>query len=367
MAKLSDDAARYYAGGVRHKMGGVPVRLARLPIGPAGRAMLAQSSREMVYPAPPRGKREFAKWELAQLHAFKAAEKLGDRSIGDVVSPMRSMASAQPIECVEVVAAVEASASNEASRPAASVVTTRYRKMMTSPRSPIRSGAMRAVIYMRVSTERQGRSGLGLDAQRAAVEAFCASRGCEVLGEFVEVESGKRDDRPELEAALRHAKMTGATLVIAKLDRLSRNVAFLAQLQDAGVRFVAADMPDANELTIHIMAAMAQHERKAISARTKAALAQAKERGTRLGNPMGAEAFQGRQKEGAQAAATVHRASAQAYAEEVRPIIDDIRAQGLTSLGQIATELDRRGIVPPRGDSWSKMTVSRIIGRTSDA
>ncbi|MCA6265038.1 recombinase family protein, partial [Phenylobacterium sp.] len=114
---------------------------------------------------------------------------------------------------------------------------------------------MRVVAYFRVSTAAQGRSGLGLEAQRQAVAQYCGGRACQVVGEFVEVESGKLDSRPELAKALHLAKVTGATLVVAKLDRLSRNVAFLAALQDSGAQFVAADMPEANELTIHIMAA----------------------------------------------------------------------------------------------------------------
>ncbi len=125
---------------------------------------------------------------------------------------------------------------------------------------------MKAVAYYRVSTAAQGRSGLGLEAQREAVESLCTSRGWEIIAPpFTEVESGKRADRPELTKALHRAKVTGSTLVVAKLDRLSRNVAFLAALQDSGVKFIAADMPEANELTVHIMAAVAQAERKAIS------------------------------------------------------------------------------------------------------
>jgi len=150
---------------------------------------------------------------------------------------------------------------------------------------------VKAVLYFRVSTAKQGRSGLGLDAQRHAVEAFCATRGCETLAEYVEIESGKRRDRPQLAKALQRAKVTGATLVIAKLDRLSRNLHFLTTLQEAGTKFVAADMPTANELTIHIMAAVAQAEAKMISRRTIEALAVAKARGTKLGNPNGARAL----------------------------------------------------------------------------
>src|SRR6476661_8349992 len=143
------------------------------------------------------------------------------------------------------------------------------------------------VAYYRVSTARQGRSGLGLEAQRRAVTDFLNGGSWELLAEFVEVESGKADDRPQLEQALAMCELSGATLVVAKLERLSRNLAFLAKLQESGARFVAADMPEANELTIHIMAAVAQAERKAISTRTKEALAAAKARGVQLGGNRG--------------------------------------------------------------------------------
>jgi len=224
---------------------------------------------------------------------------------------------------------------------------------------------MRTINYYRVSTISQGRSGLGLDAQRSAIEAFCTSRGCQGLGEYVEVESGKRDDRPELAKALHHAKVTGATLVIAKLDRLSRNLAFLAQLQDAGTRFVAADMPEANELTIHIMAAMAQAERKAISKRTKEALAAAKARGTKLGNPMGAKAFG--TKRGNDAAIAAIKVGAQAFANDVAPIIEAIKADGHTSLRAIARELNTRGIITARGGKWAAQSVSDVMRLTDSA
>ena len=146
--------------------------------------------------------------------------------------------------------------------------------------------AQRFVAYERVSTKRQGASGLGLDeAQRRAIDDLVASRGAEVIARFTEVESGKRADRPELVTALHLAKVTGATLLIAKLDRLSRNAAFLLTLRDSGVRFVAADMPEANDLTVGIMALVAEQEREAISRRTREALAAARARGVRLGNP----------------------------------------------------------------------------------
>lgn len=139
------------------------------------------------------------------------------------------------------------------------------------------------VTYLRVSTDRQGQSGLGLEAQRAAVAAYVAGRP--VLGEFVEVESGRKDDRPQLAAALALCRQRRAVLVIAKLGRLARSVAFISNLMASGVEFVAADMPQANRLTVHILAAVAEHEREMIAQRTKAALAAAKARGTRLGNP----------------------------------------------------------------------------------
>jgi DNA invertase Pin-like site-specific DNA recombinase len=239
---------------------------------------------------------------------------------------------------------------------------------------------MRTVNYYRVSTAKQGRSGLGEEAQRAAIAAFCAARGCEHMGEFVEVESGKRDDRPELMKALHRAKVTGATLVIAKLDRLSRNVAFLAKLQDTGVKFMAVDMPEANELTIHIMAAMAQHERKAISQRTRDALTAAKARGTKLGNPDGAAAFGGSRELRANRPAPVNRdahiaaraggnvaavdaikAKAAAFASDVAPIITEIQSEGYTSLRAIAAELNARGIMTARNGKWGPQSVSDIM------
>ena len=218
---------------------------------------------------------------------------------------------------------------------------------------------MRTIAYYRVSTAKQARSGLGLDAQRAQVAAFCASRGCEQLGEYVEQESGKNDARSELAKALHHAKVTGSTLVIAKLDRLSRNVAFLAALQDSGTKFVAADMPEANELTIHIMAAMAQAERKAISKRTKDALAAAKANGAKLGNPMGAAAFGG--KRGNPVGAIKEKAAA--FAQDRAPIITAIQAEGFTSLRAIAGELNRRGITTARGGKWAPQAVANVLGR----
>ena len=234
---------------------------------------------------------------------------------------------------------------------------------------------MKVVLYFRVSTAAQGRSGLGLEAQRAAVSSFCGARGCDVLAEFVEVESGKRADRPELTAALHRAKVTGATLVVAKLDRLSRNVAFLATLQDSRVKFLAADMPEANELTVHIMAAMAQAERKAISARTKAALQAAKDRGTwtkadgsaykagkRLGNPNGAEALR-RAAKGNTAAVTALKDDANRHAADLAPIVSELRQGGITSLPAIAKALNERHMATPRGGKWHPSSVKNLLAR----
>lgn len=222
---------------------------------------------------------------------------------------------------------------------------------------------MRAVAYYRVSTAAQGRSGLGLDAQRSAVEGLCTSRGWELTAPpFTEVESGKRDDRPELAKALHRAKVTGATLVVAKLDRLSRNVAFLAALQESGVRFVAADMPEANELTVHIMAAVAQAERKAISKRTTEALQAAKARGQRLGNPNGAAALLRAGKGNAKAIETV-KSDAAKRAEGLRPIVDDMRARGIASLAGIAAGLNEGGFVTPRGGKWHASSVRNLVAR----
>src|SRR6476619_6684384 len=179
------------------------------------------------------------------------------------------------------------------------------------------------VTYCRVSTAKQGRSGLGLEAQRTAIEDFLNGGSRKLIAEYVEVETGKNDDRPELKKALHRAKVTGATLVIAKLDRLSRNLRFIAELQESRVKFVCADMPDANELTIHIFASLAQHERKVISERTKRALQAAKARGQQLGNPNGARALQ-RARKGNKAAVAELRAKADRHAQDVLPIIDDI-------------------------------------------
>jgi DNA invertase Pin-like site-specific DNA recombinase len=223
------------------------------------------------------------------------------------------------------------------------------------------SKKQRFIAYMRVSTARQGQSGLGLEAQRRAITDFVSNRG-EVVAEFTEVESGKRADRPELIKALHHAKVTGATLVIAKLDRLSRNAAFLLTLRDSGARFVAADMPDANDLTVGIMALVAQQEREAISRRTKEALAAAKDRGVRLGNPNGAEPLL-RARRGNRAAIRANRARADGFAKDLSPVIDSLKAEGIRRLGAMADALNQRGMLTPRGATWHKSSVRNLLNR----
>lgn len=225
---------------------------------------------------------------------------------------------------------------------------------------------MKVIAYHRVSTTAQGRSGLGLDAQRSAITRYCQGRDCETLGEYVEVESGKRNDRPELAKALHHAKVTGATLIIAKLDRLSRNAAFLLQLQDSGAKFIAADMPEACHLTVGILALVAQQEREAISARTKAALAAAKERGTRLGNPNGAAALRRAGKGNGRAVAALKDA-ADRHAADLASVVADLRAHGLTSLPQIAKGLNERQMRTPRGGQWHPSSVRNLLERLERA
>lgn len=226
---------------------------------------------------------------------------------------------------------------------------------------------MKAVAYYRVSTAAQGRSGLGLDAQREAVEHLCQSKGWDIIAPpYTEVESGKRADRPELMKALHRAKVTGSTLVVAKLDRLSRNVAFLATLQDSGVKFIAADMPEANELTVHIMAAVAQAERKAISRRTTEALQAAKARGQRLGNPNGAAALR-KAAQGNAASLDVIKGAATDRAVQMRPVIEDMQSRGIASLGGIAKALNEGGFVTARGGQWYASSVRNLMARLGTA
>jgi DNA invertase Pin-like site-specific DNA recombinase len=214
------------------------------------------------------------------------------------------------------------------------------------------------VSYLRVSTARQGESGLGLEAQRQAVTRYVGA-GC-LLAEYLEVESGRKNDRLQLAAALAHARATGARLIIAKLDRLARNVFFISSLMESGVDFVACDLPAADKLTIHILAAVAEHEREMISQRTKAALAAAKARGVQMGNPHGTRYLVAAGKGNVDAIAA-RQASAAAWRTRVAPIITAIRTGGVTSPRAIAAELDRRRVLTPRGGRWRAATVRNIL------
>jgi DNA invertase Pin-like site-specific DNA recombinase len=211
----------------------------------------------------------------------------------------------------------------------------------------------RFVAYYRVSTDKQGKSGLGLEAQREAVTNYLNGGPWTLVEEFIEIESGKRNNRPELEKALAACKRQKAKLIIAKLDRLGRNLAFIATLMESGVEFVAVDNPHANKLTVHILAAVAQHEREMISERTKAALAAAKRRGTRLGNPNLSKA--------AKRGVAALKANARQFADNIRPIIEEIMRAGATSHNAIAAELNKRNVKTVRGGTWTHVQVGAIL------
>lgn len=235
--------------------------------------------------------------------------------------------------------------------------------------------ATKAISYVRVSTAAQGRSGLGLEAQEAAVGALVAQRGFAVIADYREVESGKRNDRSELAKAIQHAKLTGAVLIIAKLDRLSRNASFLLQLRDSGVRFIAADIPDANDLTIGLLAVVAQAEREAISSRTKAALGIVRRRIAvdgfhvsktgrtihRLGNPNGAAQLKlhGRNRLGAEAT----RSAAQRRAEVLRTFVTHAMTGGIDSYRCLAERLNESGILTPRNRRWHASSARNLALR----
>jgi DNA invertase Pin-like site-specific DNA recombinase len=213
------------------------------------------------------------------------------------------------------------------------------------------------ISYLRVSTTRQGQSGLGLEAQRRAVTSFLSSGNSKLLGEYVEVESGSHDDRPKLAEALSACRLHNATLVIAKLDRLSRDAHFLLGLTKAGVRFIAADMPEANEMVVGMMAVVAQAERQMISQRTRAALAAAKARGVKLGKPENLR----NQIEGCVKGRAARTKIARARAVDLFPIIDNIRTAGSSSLRAIANEMNCRRIPAARGGEWSPTQVRRVL------
>ena len=213
----------------------------------------------------------------------------------------------------------------------------------------------RFVSCYRVSTDKQGKSGLGLDAQRRAVQQYLNGGTWSLIGEFTEIESGKRNERPELAKALAACKRQKAKLVIAKLDRLSRNLAFIATLMDSGVEFIAVDNPHANKLTVHILAAVAQHEREVIAQRTKDALQAAKARGVVLGNPRLADVRD-------RAVANL-KADADRFARNVAPIIREIKSTGVASHRGIARSLNARGVATARGGAWTAVQVGSILRR----
>ncbi|WP_424140318.1 recombinase family protein [Roseomonas chloroacetimidivorans] len=227
--------------------------------------------------------------------------------------------------------------------------------MVTAPNGP------RFVAYYRVSTDKQGRSGLGLDAQREAVTRHAAGCSGSVVAAFEEVESGRRGDRPQLALAMAECRLRRCTLLIAKLDRLARDAHFLLGLEKAGVEFLAADMPYANRLTIGVMALVAEEEAGATSARTKAALAAAKARGVKLGNP--------RLRPGDNTTAANARKAwsfaAGRRAAEVQPYIEAARRAGATTLQQLADALTARGVRTPRGkEGWRPWQVRRVLDRS---
>jgi DNA invertase Pin-like site-specific DNA recombinase len=215
----------------------------------------------------------------------------------------------------------------------------------------------RWISYLRVSTGRQGKSGLGIEAQRSAVDVFLNGGQWSLVKEFIEVESGKRADRPMLEEAIRASRVYSAKLVIAKLDRLSRDAHFLLDLEKAGVDFVATNMPNANRLTVGIMA-MVGGRGPMISQRTKVALAEAKRRGTRLGGDRGVKPSP--EARGRALAAT--QARAEMRAADLFPVIAELQERDATSLRAIANGLTRGGIPTARGGSeWSALQVRRVL------
>ncbi|MDX1738344.1 MAG: recombinase family protein [Alphaproteobacteria bacterium] len=203
------------------------------------------------------------------------------------------------------------------------------------------------IAYYRVSTDKQGKSGLGLEAQRTAVYDFTQSKGWTITGNYTEVESGKKKSRPKLAEAIKEAKRLKAKLVIAKLDRLARNVHFISGLMESNVDFVAIDMPTADRFMLHVYAAMAEEEGRRISQRTKAALAAAKARGVELGK-------------NGKVLAEKNKQNAQAFAETMRPIIEEIKAEGHTTIRAITAELNRRNIPSREGGRWHIGSVNRV-------
>jgi DNA invertase Pin-like site-specific DNA recombinase len=229
--------------------------------------------------------------------------------------------------------------------------------------------ATKIVAYYRVSTKKQGKSGLGLEGQQTTVAEYVRQHAGNLIAEYVEVETGKSKDRPKLQKAIAHAKRSKATLVVAKLDRLARNVAFTSALMESSIDFVACDNPHANRFTIHILAAVAEHEAEQISQRTKAALAAAKRRGVKLGSARPGH-WEGRENRRLAGFAKARNAAAKAHSEafndeyaDLFPIVKELSNNG-QSLQAIADELNEQGHTTRRGKPWNRMQVSRVLQRT---
>jgi DNA invertase Pin-like site-specific DNA recombinase len=223
------------------------------------------------------------------------------------------------------------------------------------------------ISYLRVSTVRQGASGLGLEAQREAVSNYLNGGRWTLVQEVVEVESGKRNDLPAIAEALRLCRLHRATLIIAKLDRLARNVHFISSLMEAGVDFIACDFPEVNRLTVHILAAVAEHEASMISSRTKVALAAAKARGRSLGGMRGKpDRMKAVAAKGTRVSAQVRSATAAKRVADLGPVIEALQKDGVSTLLGLAAELNQRGISAPRGGQWTAVQVSRVLKRSGD-
>jgi len=218
---------------------------------------------------------------------------------------------------------------------------------------------MRYVAYYRVSTQKQGKSGLGLEAQRKMVADFISGNSGDLVAEYTEIESGKADDRPELIAAMKKADLVGGRLLVGKLDRLSRDLHFITSLQKSKVDFVVCDLPGCDSFTINIYGALAQREREMISARTKAGLAAAKARGVKLGtNNLPPEM---RHEASAKGVAVI-RQQADNFADKIITVIEGLQSQG-KSLRAIARELDSLGVQTARGGAWTPTAVKNVISR----
>jgi DNA invertase Pin-like site-specific DNA recombinase len=218
------------------------------------------------------------------------------------------------------------------------------------------------VAYYRVSTAKQGRSGLGLDAQRSAVEAYVSSTGSTVVREFVEIESGRKNDRPKLVEGLAFARRAKALLLVAKLDRLSRSVRFISTVLDSPVEFAACDIPEANRLVLHVLAAVAEAESKMIGERTRAAMAAAKRRGRTFGSPKNLTPRARRR--GALLGAQANRCKAVESYRDLAPVVFSLHRKG-SSLRQIAEHLNDQGHATANGASWSATQVHRLLSRAT--